>query len=130
MWAKIQDDYLASQHLHTKHQLGQIWWTNIVAIIWKHCLTLWFQYSYKHNGETSALCLACQHDKLVTCIKHLYLHQNELLTTDRKWLMDNPSAFLCKACLLSLKSWLHIYKPNVLECLRISKATATKTPLR
>ena len=62
----------------------------MLHILWKHCLQLWSQYFSEHNGETPALCLACQHNKLVTKICQYHLCWNELLAADRKWLMDNP----------------------------------------
>ena len=66
MWAVIQHYHLENNNLITKSHTGATWWTNLLHVLWKHCLELWGQYSNKLNSTLQQLLLKQKKEKIVS----------------------------------------------------------------
>ena len=127
MWALIQHDYLYGEDLiATKYQTATIWWTKMIQLtVWTQVLKLWDSYTEELDGSTLQHCTNHQCNKLVTKICQYCHCCNELLVSDQKWLMDDPSQFIHTVTLPSLHNWLNIYKPVLTESFKLAQAVTT-----
>ena len=87
---------------------------------------LWKEYSDELAGPSNTHLLQRQRDKLINQIRQYHLCRHELLAADRRWLMTDPEPFFQKARLASLKNWLRIYEPVLLEGFRLANAAETR----
>jgi hypothetical protein len=93
-WARLQDEYLPDQGLHTKKKTGLLWATQLLTSIWEGWNLVWTIRNEVIHGHDQASRHRIQRQEVEHEIKAIYDEREHLLPADQDHLFDDVETHL------------------------------------